>query len=120
MRRLFFTFASGAPGVGLLLLRILTGSAVLAGSYTLLVRHQLALPMGLMLAAVAGLGVLILAGLWTPVAGGLIALVGIGNALVHPADRVYSVIIGVLGLVLSLLGPGAWSIDARLFGWRRL
>jgi hypothetical protein len=21
---------------------------------------------------------------------------------------------------LALLGPGAWSIDARLFGWRRI
>ena len=25
-----------------------------------------------------------------------------------------------LGISLALLGPGAWSVDARLFGWRRI
>jgi hypothetical protein len=28
--------------------------------------------------------------------------------------------VGMLSLALALLGPGAWSVDARLFGWRRL
>jgi len=28
--------------------------------------------------------------------------------------------LGTLGVALVLLGPGAWSVDARLFGWKRI
>ncbi len=28
--------------------------------------------------------------------------------------------LGVLGAVLAMVGPGAWSIDARLFGRKRI
>jgi len=27
---------------------------------------------------------------------------------------------GVVCTALVLLGPGAWSVDARLFGWKRV
>jgi hypothetical protein len=29
-------------------------------------------------------------------------------------------LLAAIGLCLALLGPGAWSIDARLFGRRRV
>jgi uncharacterized membrane protein YphA (DoxX/SURF4 family) len=67
-----------------------------------------------------GLGLLLIAGFWTPVAASLITLTALWDAFAHPADRPYSLMIGVLGLALALLGPGAWSVDARLFGWKRL
>jgi hypothetical protein len=40
--------------------------------------------------------------------------------LSHPPDPWTYVLLGTLGLALALLGPGAWSVDARLFGWKRI
>ena len=66
-----------------------------------------------------GLGLFLLAGLWTPVAGTLVAAEALWNVFSsgHPWC---SIMLATLGAGLALIGPGAWSIDARLFGWRRL
>jgi putative oxidoreductase len=66
-----------------------------------------------------GLGLLLLAGLWTPVAGTLVALEALWNAFSsgHPS---FWIVLATLGAALALIGPGAWSIDAHLFGWKRL
>ena len=66
-----------------------------------------------------GLGVLLLAGLWTPVAGTLLAAEALWNVFStgHPSRWI---LLATLGAALALTGPGAWSIDARLFGWKRL
>ena len=78
--------------------------------------------MGVMLFAVlsGSLAVLLLVGLWTPVAGVLAALTSFAGAYWLCADRWYCLLIGMLSLAVALLGPGTWSVDARLFGWRRL
>lgn len=65
-------------------------------------------------------GLLLLLGLWTPVAGVLAALVSGWHGLPHPLDLSVDLLLGTLGVALALLGPGAWSVDARLFGWRRV
>jgi uncharacterized membrane protein YphA (DoxX/SURF4 family) len=66
-----------------------------------------------------GLGLLFLAGLWTPVAGTLVAAEALWNVFSSgPSWR--WIMLATLGAALALIGPGAWSIDARLFGWRRL
>ena len=66
-----------------------------------------------------GLGILLLVGLWTPVAGTLVAAEALWNVFSsgHPWRWI---MLATLGAALALIGPGAWSIDARLFGWRRL
>ena len=66
-----------------------------------------------------GLGILLLAGLWTPVVGTLVAADALWNVFLsgHPWRWI---MLATLGAALALIGPGAWSIDARLFGWRRL
>jgi putative oxidoreductase len=65
------------------------------------------------------LGLLLLAGLWTPVAGTLVAAEALWNVFAsgHPWGWI---MLATMGAALALIGPGAWSIDARLFGWRRL
>ena len=70
------------------------------------------------LAIVAGL--LLLAGLWTPIAGTFVAVIKLWSAISHPQDPWTYILIGTLGAALALLGPGAWSGDARLFGWKRI
>ena len=64
----------------------------------------------------AVLGLFLLAGLWTPVAGALVAAVQVWLALAGAGDAWMASLLAVLGGTLAMIGPGAWSIDARLFG----
>ena len=65
-------------------------------------------------------GILLLVGLWTPIAGVLLAIIEIWSAFSHPYDPWSCILLGTLGAALAMLGPGAWSVDARLFGWKRI
>ena len=65
-------------------------------------------------------GILLLAGLWTPIAGVLLSIIEIWNVFTHPHDPWSPILLGTLGAALAMLGPGAWSVDARLFGWKRI
>jgi len=67
-----------------------------------------------------GPGILLIAGLWTPVAGILIALTEVWKMLMLPGDKPLWLMLGTAGAALAMLGPGLWSIDARLYGWKRL
>ena len=67
-----------------------------------------------------GIGILLLAGLWTPIAGTLAAVIALWHVFAHPADPWSCIMLGTLGAALALLGPGGWSVDARLFGWKRI
>ncbi len=77
-------------------------------------------PLVMVQVAAAAAGVLLLAGLWTPLAGVLMAVMELGLAVFHPDDRWMHILVGALGIVLAMLGPGAWSVDARLFGRKRI
>jgi putative oxidoreductase len=66
-----------------------------------------------------GLGILLLVGLWTPMAGALVAVGVLWNVLVS-GHSWHWLMLAAVGAALALLGPGTWSVDARLFGWRRL
>jgi putative oxidoreductase len=63
-------------------------------------------------------GVLLLAGLWTPLVGMVLALVEVWIALSHQFAPQGHLLVAALAISLAMLGPGAWSVDARLFGRR--
>jgi putative oxidoreductase len=63
-------------------------------------------------------GILLMAGLWTPIAGIMVAGVDAWIALSAAGNPGIPLALAVLGLTLAMIGPGAWSIDARLFGRR--
>jgi len=64
-------------------------------------------------------GLLLSIGLWTPIAGGALAVVAVWSAFTAP-DLWSQILLAAVGAALAMLGPGAWSIDARLFGRKRL
>ena len=67
-----------------------------------------------------GAGFLLLVGLWTPIAGTVVVAVETLKVFLLPADAWIYILLGTLSGALALLGPGIWSIDARLFGWKRV
>lgn len=64
--------------------------------------------------------VFLIAGLWTPVAGVFVLTAELWTAFSEPGDHWIQILLGTLGIGLALLGPGVWSVDARLFGWKRI
>jgi uncharacterized membrane protein YphA (DoxX/SURF4 family) len=72
----------------------------------------------LLLEAVAVL--FLVAGLWTPIGGAIAAITGLWGVFSGSGDPWSQILLTILGVGLALLGPGAWSVDARLFGRRRV
>ena len=115
MQRLFSTFANGWPGIGLLLQRLLIAAALLHfGMSHLNGTSDLASIVLSLIGAAAG--ILLLIGLWTPFVGSLIAAVQMWIAFSYAGDPWTSIMLAILAATLAIIGPGAWSIDARVFG----
>jgi putative oxidoreductase len=119
VQRLFSTFASGWPGGGLLALRLLLG---LTQVYCFFACVNAAPVCETLVPQSIGLfaGILILAGLWTPVAGILVAIMEGWTAFSLPASAALPAVLAVLGASLAMIGPGAWSLDALLFGRKHI
>jgi hypothetical protein len=118
LRRLYSTFAGGWPGIGLLLMRLVIGSILLVRASWPLWNDHPVQPI-LTSAALAAPAVLLAIGLWTPLAGLAVAAIEISQ-IVTPDDLLVPVLTGTIGGALAMLGPGRWSLDARLFGWKRI
>jgi hypothetical protein len=102
----------------LLLMRLVVGAVVLWQSGP---RLSSGPPLNLVVSwAVTLAAVLLIAGLWTPVAGAVVAVVAISQILRTGELLNGRLLAATVGGALTMLGPGRLSIDARLFGWRRI
>jgi putative oxidoreductase len=99
----------------LLILRFATGLSLA------LVASDLADAAGLLARCVVdGVAVMIWIGLWTPLAAVAGAATQILIMILRHRFELSLVVFAALGLSLAMLGPGAWSFDARLFGRKRI
>lgn len=111
-------FPHGGPGIGLLLLRI-----AVAAMFALNVTHGFNVSsnsvywLAISLIALVSIGLLL--GFLTPILAIITCIAAAANLLLSddPNNLVYVVRI-LTASALFLLGPGAYSIDARLFGLR--
>lgn len=118
VQRLFSTFPNAWPGGGLLILR-LTAALCLIGvaSVTAYLTDAMTwLARGVSLAV----AMLLIVGLWTPLAALAEAVIQIGSMTFGHQCNLSAMTASALGLGLSMLGPGAWSVDAWLFGRKRI
>lgn len=113
---MYSTFARGWPGAGLLCLRLT--AAVAAFRFGIIAWGA----ERSLLIAVTGsiMGVLLSLGLWTPIAGGTLALLAVWSGFAPASDPWSHMLVAGISVGLACLGPGALSIDARLFGRKRL
>ena len=119
MQRLFSTFAGGWPGVGLLLQRTLTAVLLVRFGIIDLTGNSFSSSMIPQIIAACG-GILLLAGMWTPIAGTVVAIIELWIALTYPGDFWIPITLAVFGATIAMIGPGAWSVDARRFGRKHI
>jgi uncharacterized membrane protein YphA (DoxX/SURF4 family) len=118
VKRFFSHFLNSWPGVGLALLRLTLACGLLADALARTLEpgtFQVLLPLGECLATM-----LLVMGLWTPVTGAVVCVLQLGMALTTSGSTELLLQRAAIGLCVMFLGPGIWSIDARLFGRRRI
>jgi putative oxidoreductase len=120
MQRLYSTFPGAWPGSALLLLRCVAAAALIAyasgGVWRSLEPAQLLMHGLTIIVAISLIG-----GLWTPLAGIAQALIQLySNFSGTAAADLNHMLWAAVGLCVAMLGPGACSVDSRLFGRRRI
>ena len=100
-------------------MRLVLGSALVVRASSALCLDPL-IKVAVPAVVLIGAGILLIAGLWTPIAGTAVAVAEISKMLMLPGDKWLWLMVAIIGVAMAMLGPGLWSADARLYGWRRL
>jgi len=111
LQRFFSSFPDRWRGFGLLLLRVLVAVSVIVQTIAYLRAAETLAGWSIVVLLLASAACLLL-GFVTPVAAVLIGLTSL-----YPLQDLEIV---VLAIVIALLGPGAFSVDARMFGRREI
>jgi hypothetical protein len=114
MQRLLGTFPNRSAGLALLVLRLAVAAALVSGA-----RLCPSPETDVLLALSRIAAILIIVGWYTPVAALAAGLVSLYPLLVCREPWVNALTIAIL-IAIGLLGAGAYSVDARLYGRRRL
>jgi putative oxidoreductase len=112
-------FVHGWEGIGLLLIRLACGAVLMAEAVTRMSGTPVSesfIYIGLLTPA----GLAMLTGYWTRIAGAATAALEVSLLALGEGNAVAHALLATLGVALALMGPGAWSVDARLSGWRRI
>jgi uncharacterized membrane protein YphA (DoxX/SURF4 family) len=129
LHRLFSAFPAGLPGVGLLLLRVVVGAALVAhGVLCLASSDRITLVVSVSTALLLLSGGCLLIGFLTPILSLLGGLECLGIVwswfpfqLLSPFESKLALApVIAMSVAIALLGPGAFSLDARLFGWKEI
>jgi putative oxidoreductase len=125
--RLFFAFPRGWAGAALLLLRAVPGAAIITEGIFYFTRADSALDALISGCLALAAGALLLAGFLTPIAAVLAAGTAAVGFLLLPAssanffDSRSALVFAITMLIATAcLGPGAFSVDARVFGRREI
>ena len=104
-------FPAGAPGVGLALLRVSLAATLFIDLSATTATYAW---------QASALASFLFAGLLTPIVAALSGLLGATHLILTRAGYLHAGIYLAQAAAVALLGPGAYSVDARRFGRRRM
>ena len=118
LQRLFSTFPEGLPGLGLLILRLMVAGTIQFLTFFFFFDLIRLTFRGWLIGAVSIVfSATMISGFLTPVISALIFIGGILFLILSSGEinSFFVIYLIILSFVIILLGPGAYSIDARLF-----